>query len=60
VSLEEAQAKLDNIQTQLLDNKNARLRLQDEAKELRAQYFEVQVEREQLLKLRLTPTEGAE
>lgn len=48
-TLEEKQAELDNIEEFLIENKNHRMRLKEEAKELRARHLEVEKEREQLL-----------
>jgi hypothetical protein len=49
-ALSDKQAELDAIEWKLIENKQARLQLQQEAKDLRTHYLEVQEEREQLLK----------
>lgn len=52
--LKESQAKLDKIQEKIVANKEARLELREEAKELRAEYLAEEKNREKYLKQVLT------
>lgn len=50
MALKETQARLDDIEDRLVKNKQSRQKSRAEARELREEYFEVEKEREKLLK----------
>jgi hypothetical protein len=54
--LNNKQAELDEIEAKLIENKNTRVKLGEEARELRTRYLKVQDEREELLKEELGGT----
>jgi hypothetical protein len=58
--LKESQAKLDAIEEKIVENKQARLELREEAKVLRDEYLAEEKIRESLLKEVLTAKEGEE